>query len=210
MTAEHDSSQHHRSEHDAGRRTLLRVPLLAAVAGVLPALSALAAAPAPTARPAAPSDPARAFDFFLGTWQVRYRRLRERLMDNHDWEEFEGTCQTHPLFDGRANFDESTVRRPGLPYHGLGVRSYDPVTRTWADWWLDTRNPQRIDPPMIGSFADGVGTFYGEDDLRGAKVKVRGLWKDISADGLQWEQAYSADGGKSWETNWVSRYRRVG
>ncbi|QWP75737.1 hypothetical protein J5226_19320 [Lysobacter sp. K5869] len=198
------------AEHDPSRRSLLRLPLLAAVAGALPALPAFAAAPAAKPHPADAADPAHAFDFFLGTWQVRYRRLRERLMDNHEWEEFEGTCKTLPLFGGLSNFDESTVHRPGLPYHGLGLRSFDPATRTWADWWLDTRNPQRIDPPMIGGFADGVGTFFGEDDLRGSKVKVRGLWKDISADGLQWEQAYSADGGKTWETNWVSRYRRIG
>lgn len=195
--------------HDALRRTLLRAPLLAAVAGVLPASPAIAAASDAPSDATHPDDPAHAFDFFLGTWQVRYRRLRERLADNHDWEEFEGICKTQPLFAGLANFDESTVNRPGLPYHGLGLRSFDPATRTWADWWLDTRNPQRLDPPMIGGFAGGVGTFYGEDEWRGAKVKVRGLWKDIRADGLQWEQAYSADGGKTWETNWVSRYRRI-
>ena len=140
---------------------------------------------------------------------MRYRRLRERLADNHDREEFEGTCKTQPLVAGLANFDESTVNRPVLPYHCLGLRSFDPATRTWADWWLDTRNPQRLDPPMIGGFAGGVGTFYGEDEWRGVKVKVRGLWKDIRADGLQWEQAYSTDGGQTWETNWVSRYRRI-
>lgn len=198
------------AEHDPSRRHLLSLPLLAAVAGALPALPAFAAAPAAKAPAADAADPARAFDFFLGTWQVRYRRLRERLMDNHEWEEFEGRCKTQTLFGGLANFDESQVDRPGLPYHGLGLRSYDPATRTWADWWLDTRNRQRIDPPMIGGFAGGVGTFYGEDELRGSTVKVRGLWKDISAEGLQWEQAYSADGGKTWETNWVSRYRRIG
>jgi len=195
--------------HDALRRSLLRAPLLAAVAGALPAAPAFAAAPAAPGGAGRPDDPARAFDFFLGTWQVRYRRLRERLADNRDWEEFEGTCQSKPLFAGLAHFDESQVERPGLPYRGLGLRSFDPATRTWADWWLDTRNPHRIAAPMIGGFADGVGTFYGENELRGAKVKVRGLWKHIRADAVQWEQAYSADGGKNWETNWVSSYRRI-
>lgn len=63
---------------------------------------------------------------------------------------------------------------------------------------------------MIGGFADGEGRFFGESQLRGTTVKVRGLWTGIGADRVQWEQAYSADGGASWETNWVSRYRRVG
>lgn len=195
-------------EHDPSRRLVLSAPLLAAVAGALPALCA-AATPASAGPAATATDPAHAFDFFIGNWRVHYRRLRERLADSRDWEEFEGTCKTHPLFGGLANFDESEVSRPGLPYRGLGLRSYDPAKRQWADWWLDTRNPQRIDPPMLGGFAGGVGTFYGEDDWNGRKVKVRGLWKDISADGLQWEQAYSVDGGERWETNWVSRYRRI-
>lgn len=201
-------------DHDSSRRRALHLPLFAVAAGLLPASACALAAPTPTPThpptPATAATPERAFDFFLGTWQVRYRRLRERLMDNHDWEEFDGRCKVSSLFDGRANFDESAVERPGLPYRGLGLRSFDPVARTWADWWLDTRNPQRIDPPMIGGFADGIGSFFGEDELRGRTVKVRGLWKDISADGLQWEQAYSADGGATWETNWISRYRRVG
>ncbi|QQP99430.1 hypothetical protein [Lysobacter enzymogenes] len=194
--------------HDPSRRLLLRAPLLAAVAAALPA-AATAAAPA-VSDSADAADPARAFDFFLGTWQVRYRRLRERLMDSRDWEEFDGRCQTQSLFGGLAQFDESVVNRPGLPYRGLALRSFDPATRSWADWWLDTRNPQRIGPPMIGGFADGEGRFFGESQLRGATVKVRGLWTGIGADRVQWEQAYSADGGASWETNWVSRYRRVG
>ncbi|SDY90425.1 hypothetical protein SAMN04487939_10879 [Lysobacter sp. yr284] len=194
--------------HDPSRRLLLRAPLLAAVAAALPA-AAIAAAPAVSAA-AGGADPARAFDFFLGHWQVRYRRLRERLMGSDDWEEFEGRCQTQSLFGGLAQFDESVVNRPGLPYRGLALRSFDPAARRWADWWLDTRNPQRIAAPMIGGFADGEGRFFGESELRGTTVKVRGLWTDIGAERVQWEQAYSADGGASWETNWVSRYRRVG
>ncbi|MGO4259368.1 hypothetical protein [Lysobacter sp. TAB13] len=191
---------------DPDRRRIVQLSLLAAFAGAIPAGVASAEANTGTA---AADDPARAFDFFLGTWQVRYRRLKERLLDSHDWEEFEGVCKVQPMFGGLANMDESSVHRPGLPYQGMGLRSYDPASKTWADWWLDTRNPHKLDPPMLGGFADGVGTFFGKNTVRDQPVKVRGVWSKITATSLQWEQAFSPDEGKTWETNWVSRYKRV-
>lgn len=196
---------------DPDRRRILQLSLLATVANTIPVGIAHAAdAKAETNIKAATStDPARAFDFFFGSWKVRYRRLKERLLDNHDWEEFEGECKVQPLLGGLAHMDESVVHRPGLPYRGLGLRSYDPAKNSWADWWLDTRNPHKLDAPMLGGFSDGVGTFYGQNKLRDQPIKVRGLWLDISATSVRWEQAFSPDDGKTWETNWVSSYMRV-
>jgi hypothetical protein len=194
---------------DPDRRRIVQLSLLAAVASAMPAGIASAAAADTSTHSAGSDDPARAFDFFFGSWQVRYRRLKERLLDNHDWQEFDGVCKVQPVFGGVANIDESTVHRPDQPYSGMSMRSYDPASKTWADWWLDTRNPHKISAPMLGGFADGVGTFYGHNTLRDKPVKVRGLWSQITATSLQWEQAFSPDDGKTWETNWVSRYQRV-
>ncbi|MGH8081724.1 MAG: DUF1579 family protein [Lysobacter sp.] len=193
---------------DPDRRRIVQLSLLAAAAGAIP--GGIARAAAAKSEPANANDPARAFDFFLGSWQVRYRRLKERLLDNHDWQEFEGVCKVQTLFGGLAHLDESSVHRPDQPYHGVSLRSYDPASRSWADWWMDTRNPHKIAPPMLGGFTDGVGSFYGDNTLRDKPVKVRGLWTATDADSVQWEQAYSPDGGKTWETNWISRYTRIG
>ncbi|MGO1073311.1 hypothetical protein [Lysobacter sp. CA199] len=194
---------------DPDRRRIVQLSLLAVAAHAVPAgLARAATAGADTDADA--EDPARAFDFFVGRWHARYRRLKERLLDSHDWEEFEGECQVQPLFGGLAQTDESDVARPAQPYRGFSLRSFDPASKTWADWWLDTRNPHKIAAPMLGRFDDGVGTFFGDSTLRDKPVKVRGVWSKITANSAQWEQAFSPDGGKTWESNWVSSYRRTG
>lgn len=149
------------------------------------------------------------FDFFLGSWKVSHRRLKVRLANNNDWEEFGGATECRPLLGGTANLNDSIVNRPGGSYRGLGLRAYDAKTSTWADWYLSTRNPTTIDVPGIGRFANGVGTFLSDDTHDGKLVKVRGLWSHITPNSLQWEQAFSPDGGKTWETNWVMRYTRI-
>ena len=117
------------------------------------------------------------FDFLVGQWQVHHRRLKERLADNHEWEEFDGTCNNFALMNGWANVDDNVFKMPGGDYRGVGLRSYDPKTARWAIWWLDGRNPfGDLDPPVKGRFEKGVGTFYADDTLRGKRVRVRFTW----------------------------------
>lgn len=149
------------------------------------------------------------FDFFFGAWQVQHRRLKERLAGNHEWEEFDGSCRVLALLGGRCNINERVANRPGGTTRGLGLRAFDPETGTWADWNLDARDPHKIDVPIIGTFANGVGTFVSDDTFDGQPIKVRGVFSRITPTSLQWEQAFSPDGGKTWETNWVMRYTRT-
>jgi len=89
------------------------------------------------------------------------------------------------------------------------VRTYDPKTGTWSIWWHDGRNPGDLDPPVKGRFKDGVGTFYSDDTLRGKPIKVRFTWSGITATAAHWEQAFSGDGGKTWETNWTADFSKI-
>jgi hypothetical protein len=92
----------------------------------------------------------------------------------------------------------------------LALRSYDTTKGTWSIWWLDGRFPDRIDIPVVGSFKEGVGTFFAKDVVAGVPVTVRFIWSQISANELRWEQAFSTDEGSTWETNWtMSFYRRA-
>jgi hypothetical protein len=150
------------------------------------------------------------FDFLVGQWQVHSRRLKERLTGSHDWEEFDGSIRSFKLMTGLANVDDTEFDMPEGVYRGVAPRAYDPKTGLWAIWWIDGRNPHgALDPPVKGRFVHGVGTFYADDTLRGKPIKVRFIWSKITPTSAQWEQAYSGDGGKTWELNWSQVLRRV-
>ena len=112
--------------------------------------------------------------------------------------------------DSWSNVDDNLLNMPGDTYRGVGLRSYDPKSGQWAIWWLDSRNPfGDLDPPVKGRFENGVGSFYADDTLRGQKIRVRFTWSQITPASAHWEQAFSPDGGKTWETNWVMEFVRT-
>jgi hypothetical protein len=195
---------------DAARRRLIHLSLLTALPGAFPlGKTSNAFAADATRAPATNGGSKHDFDFFLGTWQVHHRRLKKRLANNTEWEEFEGTTHCQSLLGGIANLNDSVVNRPGSTYRGMGIRAYDAKTDTWADWYLDGRNPTRIDAPGLGRFANGIGTFLSDETFEGKPVKVRGVFTSLTPASMQWEQAFSPDEGKTWETNYVMRYTRV-
>jgi hypothetical protein len=186
---------------DSERRQLLKFSLLAALPGLI-TLDVPAAA-------AAGSIPARDFDFFMGKWQVRHRRLKQRLAGSTEWEEFDGTTHWQPILGGIANFNDSIVNRSTGTYRGMGLRAFDARTNTWTDWYLDGRDPTKVSLDGTGRFVDGVGTFLSDDTFEGRAVKVRGIFKPLGANEAQWEQAYSTDDGRTWETNYVMHQVRI-
>lgn len=152
------------------------------------------------------------FDFLVGNWQVHHRKLKDRLVNSHDWAEFDGTLSVHKLMDGFGNVSDNWFNIPGGAYRGVGLRSYNQKTGQWAIWWLDGRDPfGTLDPPVIGRFmtVNGVGAFYSDEMLRGKPIKVRLTWSHITPTSAHWEQAFSPDGGKTWETNWISDFKRT-
>jgi len=152
-----------------------------------------------------PSD----FEFEFGDWRVAHRRLNGRLVHSNEWEEFGGTCSTRPILGGAGNLEDNVIDIPSGSYRAIALRAFNPATRTWAMWWLDGRSPHSLDTPVIGGFTDGVGAFYAEDTLDGRPIRIRFIWSKTSEASPQWEQAFSADGGATWETNWVMRFTRV-
>jgi hypothetical protein len=170
--------------------------------------SALAAVP-PSGETAM-TDHVHDFDFLVGKWRVHHWRLKDRLAGSHEWVEFEGTFRNWRTMDGQGNVDDNVIGLPSGPYRAVGIRGYDPKTQTWAIWWLDARNPHTIEPPVMGNIKDGVGTFEGDDVFNGKPIKVRFIWSKITRNSAHWEQAFSPDGGRTWETNWRMDLTRVG
>jgi hypothetical protein len=149
------------------------------------------------------------FDFLFGSWRVLHRRLRLRLAGNDEWEEFDGTCAVQPLLGGAANIDDNVLNLPAGVYRAASLRAYDLQTRRWAIWWLDARSPLAMDPPVLGGFDEGTGTFYADDLLDGKPIRVRFRWTGTHTSTPVWEQAFSPDAGTTWETNWTMKFVRM-
>jgi hypothetical protein len=153
-------------------------------------------------------DGQKDFDFLVGTWRIHNRRLRERLKGSTAWEEFEATGVTRHLWGGLANLDEYDANGPSGRIQGLTLRLYDPRARQWSIYWANAADG-RLAVPMVGGFENGRGEFYDQELFEGRSIYVRFIWSDITPSSCRWEQAFSADGGKTWETNWVMAFTRV-
>ena len=166
--------------------------------------ASLAAAPALAAE-----DHSHDFDFLIGKWNVHHSQLKDRLAGSHEWVEFDGTSVLWMTLNGHGTFDDNYIAKPTGAYRAVGIRAYDPKTQQWAIWWLDERQPREIEPPVFGNFQNGIGTFEGDDTFNGKPIKVRFTWSKITANSAHWEQAFSPDGGKTWETNWRMDFTRA-
>jgi hypothetical protein len=187
------------------RRALMKGAALAlAGLGTAGALAQEASAPLPEGT-ASRGD----FDYFLGTWRVEHRRLRQRLVGSDDWEEFPGRTHCQQMFGGLVNLNESISYRGGRTSYGMGLRALDEAGGRWADWYLAASDLSKIDPPLYGRFARGVGTFYSRETYEGWPVLVRGQFSSATDSEARWDQAFSTDDGATWETNWVMRYLRT-
>lgn len=160
-------------------------------------------------RPSAPADRADVhdFDFLIGEWKVRHRYLRVKET-SREWVDVDGTVSHRALMGGRANLEEHTIDVPNGPNRALALRSYDPKTAQWTIWWLDGRNPSSMEEPMKGRFENGVGTFFGSTTLDGKPTPVRFTWSDTTTASPRWQQAYSYDNSKTWETVWIMQFQR--
>jgi hypothetical protein len=165
------------------------------------------AAPSPDASTIA--DGQRDFNWEIGTWRTTVQVLADPLSESPDqWLEFAGTSTVRPLADRRANVVELDVSGPNGRIEGLNLRLYEPQAQRWSLTFVNLRDGL-LTPAVYGGFRDGVGEFYGDDQLDGRPIKVRFLIVRPSRDVARFEQAFSADGGTTWETNWIAVDRRV-
>lgn len=150
----------------------------------------------------------RDFDFWMGRWDVHNTRLRARLVGATEWEEFSATSVARKTLDGLGNEDVFRTSHDG-GFTGMSFRFFDPGTARWSIYWADSRRPGLLDPPVLGGFRGDAGLFEGDDELGGRPIRVRFTWSRITTPTPRWEQAFSGDGGETWETNWIMDFRRV-
>jgi len=182
--------------------------LHAACLGLL-AYASMMMAGATASAPAAADEQAHAFDFLMGNWNIRNTFLAKRLQHSHGWLQFQATAVELPLRTGTGNLEYySTTHWPD--YVGMALRLYDPGARKWTIHWSDNRFSRGVlQPPLTGSFHHGRGVFEGPDHFNGIPIIVRYTWRSIDHDHARWSQAFSRDGGKTWETNWSMDFTRT-
>lgn len=186
------------------RRALL--PWLAMLA-----LLCLPATPVPAqaavAHPAS-RDGQHDFDFEIGTWKTQLKRLLHPLSGSSEWAQYEGVTTVRKVWDGRANLVELTADGPAGHFEGLNLRLYNPQSRQWSLNFASSKGGT-LGQPTVGGFVDGRGEFYDQEEFGGRMVFVRFVITPIDADTIRFEQAFSDDGGKTWELNWVATDTRM-
>ncbi|MEO8672596.1 MAG: hypothetical protein ABI411_14855 [Tahibacter sp.] len=171
----------------------------------LPATAATTATAAPAAEAPRPIE-SHDFDFEFGRWHVEHRVKRP----DGSWLQFDGTCTARPFLGGSGNVEDHVFNKPTGIARGGGLRAYNPATKEWAIWWIDARDPHgALDPPVKGRFEQGIGNFYSDGMQNGKMIRTRYQWSQITGTTAHWEQAYSADAGNTWNTNWIMEFRRT-
>ena len=155
-----------------------------------------------------PSD----FDFLVGKWKMHNRHLNKRLENCKDWTEFDSSDENTKILGGNADMDTySTTQFPGQNgklFEGLTLRLFNLKTRLWSLYWIAS-NTGVIDPPVVGSFDNGVGHFFGKDTFKEKPIIVTFRWDARNKDRPVWSQAFSSDQGKTWEWNFFNVSERI-
>jgi hypothetical protein len=167
---------------------------------VLPAFAP--AASSPVAR-----DGQHDFDFNLGTSKTHISRLQHPLTGSTTWIKLEGTVVVRKVWDGRAQLEEIEADGPEGHWEGLTLFLYNPQGRQWSQTFAASRMGTLM-APLIGEFKNGRGELFSQEPFNDRTIFTRGVWSEITPDSHRFEQAFSDDGGKTWETNFIATLTR--
>jgi hypothetical protein len=145
------------------------------------------------------------FDFLLGEWKIRNRRLTEPLAGCDDWKEFNATQHCHQILQGLGDYDIFSAEFDGKPFEGFTLRLFDPQTRLWTLYWADS-SAATLDGGKVGSFDGDIGEFFAREVFAGKNVIVRFHWDKRNPKAPVWSAAFSADQGHTWEWNWYAYF----
>ena len=197
-------------------RSRARLGALAAGAFLFSAGSATWAQTAGSAPKSAPQDALQHdgqhdFDFLMGSWKIHLKQLKRPLTGSNEWVEFDGTTVCKKVWDGKAEIEEFSVDSAQTNTHilGLALRLYNPASHQWSIYWANAAKGAMGGPPVVGEFKDGHGEFYDQEEINGRVIFTRYAWSKVNTSSPHFEQAYSDDGGKTWEVNWITEQTKV-
>jgi hypothetical protein len=171
------------------------------------ALAAPALAQAPRPAPSTVGGP-HDFDFEFGDWACHLKRLQHPLSGSTGWVEYDGPSIVRKVWNGKANLGEIDLDGPAGHIQGLSLRVYNPATHQWSVTYANSAFGMG-GPPLVGGFQGGRGEFYAADTLNDRTIFVRFIFSDITVRTFHLEQAFSDDGGRTWEANWIADFKRV-
>ena len=157
---------------------------------------------------ASESSSARDFDFLVGGWKIRSRKLKQPLSGRDEWDEFDATQNLRQILHGLGNFDIFTTELDGKPFEGFTLRLFDPTTRLWTIYWADSHG-LKLDGGKVGSFDGDTGEFFAREVFAGKSIIVRFLWDKRDPEAPVWSAAFSDDEGETWEWNWRAHFARL-
>ena len=189
-------------------RAFLPLCSLVAIMHSLHGLAQMKSAASGTSLQQTQRDGQHDFDFHIGTWKTHLRRLLNPLTGSTTWVEYEGRTVVRKVWGGRANLVELVADGPAGHFEGLSLRLYNPQSRQWSLNFANA-NSGIMAQPTIGVFKNRRGEFYDQETFNGRAILVRFVISDITPNSCRFEQAFSDDGGKTWEVNWVAIDTRV-
>jgi len=148
------------------------------------------------------------FDFFEGKWNLHNRKLKSRLNNCTEWIEFQSTQEMYRILNGIGNIDNFLATFNGQPFEGMSLRLFNPQTKLWSIYWADSIYG-KLDPPVVGSFENGIGHFFTKDTFNGKSILVVFRWDARDQNNPIWSQAFSDDNGQTWEWNWYMDMKKA-
>jgi hypothetical protein len=148
------------------------------------------------------------FDFFIGKWKIKNRKLKTRLNNCTEWLEFEANQEVYKALNGLANIDHFHTSFDGIPFEGMTIRLFNPLTKLWSIYWADSKAGV-LDVPVVGSFENKIAHFYAKDIFQNKDILVVFRWDASDSHNPVWSQAFSGDRGKTWEWNWYMYMSKV-
>ena len=180
---------------------------------VCSALTVLQLLPLHAQQSGAPAPPSQArdgrhdFDWDFGTWKTHQKRLQHPLTGPTTWVEYTGTDVVRSIWDG-ANVGQIEADGPAGHLEILTLRLYNPEMHEWSIYFTSPASGT-LSAPAVGMFKDGRGEFFDQETYNGRTILLRFSISDITANSVRFAQAFSPDGGRTREENFIVPETRV-
>jgi hypothetical protein len=166
--------------------------------------SEVAKAGAPTA--SVDHDGKHDLDSLAGTWKGHTKYRAHPFTGSDTWVESDGIETFQNIWDG-AMLELSEGPSTNGPV-GLMLYTYNPQGHQWSVYFAN-RKDGKVGLPNVGEFRNGRGEFFVQDTLNGKSLLNRYVWSQVASSSPHFEESWSSDGGRTWETVRIVDLARV-